>query len=126
MLDNQGDNFVERRLFPRYAVRYLAKVYLNEEMLCGTVINISEGGVGILLPKIIPVGDVLTLGIRNIIQKEEGEEEDKEMKFKAKIAWLSEESTDGMYRGGLEITDISEEILEKLIDHIQYLDDQTS
>ena len=125
MHDNQDDNFVERRRFPRYAVHYLAKVYLKDEMLFGTVINISEGGVGIMLPNIIPAGTVLTLGIRSILPEEAKEEAIKEINLKARIIWIKEEIIDGMYRGGLEIIDISEEDLEILIAHIQYLDEQT-
>ena len=125
MQDNQDDDFVERRRFPRYDVTYLAKVYLNDEMLCGTVINISKGGVGILLPKIIPAGNVLALEIRSILPEEAKEEAIKEIKFKARIIWVKkEEIIDGMYRGGLDIIDISEEDFEILIEHIQYLNGQ--
>ncbi|MCK5706453.1 MAG: PilZ domain-containing protein [Candidatus Aureabacteria bacterium] len=122
MSENEKDNFVERRQFPRHAVRYIAKVFIDEEMLCGTIIDVSEGGLGILLPKVLPIGFELKLEIRNILSEESSEG----LTFKAKIAWMNEtESMKGMYRGGLEISEISEKSLDALKDHIQNLADQT-
>ena len=122
MQNNKDDNFVERRRFPRYDVRYIAKVFLNDKMLCGTIINISEGGVGILLPKRLSINSVLGLKIRNILS----EDESKTIDLKARIVWMNEkEIINGMYKAGLEIADISEEDLAILVEHIQYLEEQT-
>lgn len=122
MQNNKDDNVKERRRFPRYAVHYIAKVFLNDKMLCGTIINISERGIGILLPKRLSLNSVLGLKIRNILS----EDESKGIDLKARIVWMNEkEIIDGMYRAGLEIVGSSEEDLEILVEHIQYLDGQT-
>ena len=118
MEEEQG--FVERRRFPRYAVRYMAKVSKGEKDLFGTIIDISEGGLGILLPEIFPIGTELTLKIKSLIEGEISE-----IALNARLVWMhDEEFTNGMYRGGLEITEISQEALDMLKDHIQSLDEQ--
>ena len=122
MQNDKNDNNIERRRFPRYAVHYIAKVFLDDQMLCGTIINISEGGVGILLPKRLSINSVLDLKIRNILSEDESGSID----LKARIVWMNEEEIiDGMYRAGLEIVDSLEEDLEILVEHIQYLDEQS-
>ena len=90
--------------------------------LCGTVIDISEGGVGILLPKILKVGEILSLNIKSILETDPFA-----IKFKAKLKWMNDkESFEGMFRGGLEIDEISKGNLDKLREHIQYLDNQSN
>ena len=110
MQDNTDNNIVERRQFPRYAVRYAAKVYLDDKMLCGTIIDISKGGIGILLPKKFDIGNILDIGIRNLLN----EKAINDIRFKLKIVWINKVDIEGMYRAGLEIIEISEDNLEKL------------
>ena len=109
----------ERRRHPRYDVRYSADVTFNNELLCGTIINISKGGVGILLPKIVPVGEMLDLRLKTVV----GNNEDLRIKLRAKIVWMKEkEFLPGFFRAGLEITEIREEdkkILEKHIEDLE-------
>lgn len=121
MTEHNKDHFIERRRHPRYEVRYVAKVWSQERDLCGTVIDISEGGVGILLPQVLSIGQELDLEIESIASGEKI----KSIKFKARIVWMNEEEfLPGMYRGGLEISSISQEDLDALKDHIQALDEQ--
>ena len=109
----------ERRRHPRYDVRYTAKVWYENESLCGTVINISKGGVGILLPRIMEKGSVLQIEIESIL----GGEEIKHIKCKAKIVWLKEkEFLPGMFRAGLEIVEISDQDRNILDNHIKSLE----
>ena len=114
MQNNKDDSFVDRRRFPRYAVRYLTKVHLNGSMLCGTIVDISEGGVGVLLPEKLDEGVLLDIEISRVLV----EEEVVETKFRARIVWISEMEIEKMYRAGLEITEIAEDDLERLRENI--------
>ena len=121
MVAGSENNFIERRRHPRYEVRYIVKVWLDERILCGTVINISEGGAGILLPIVLPIGRIINLEIEGM----PGGEAIEKIKLKAKIVWMhNEEFLPGMYRGGLEITDIDDRDLDILRSHIKKLKEQ--
>ena len=79
-----------------------------------------RGGDRILLPKILKVGEILSLNIKSIL-----DENPFAIKFKAKLVWMNDkESFEGMFRGGLDIEEISDDNLDKLREHIQYLDGQ--
>ena len=112
--------FCERRLYPRYTVHYLCDVYLGDEVLFATVLDISENGIGITLPKEFYEGEVLNLKINcKLINKQEKTLQKINIYLRAKIVWIKEEGK--MFKAGLHITDISYDDLNKLREHIEYL-----
>ena len=111
---------VDRRNLKRLNVRYIGHVYLDEKILCSTVININEKGVGIMIPKIIPEEQVLDIRMECHIKNDEK----KDIQLKTQLVWMSQKNENGMYRAGLEITEISEKDLKILKEHIQYLCDK--
>jgi len=117
MHDNEGSDFVEKRKHPRFEVQYLAGVTLENKELITTVIDVSENGAGVMLPKGIPVGEELFIKVKcgpssNKI---------KDIGLKAKIIWLSEEIEENLCKAGLEITDIPQEDFKVLKKNIQEL-----
>ena len=117
---NQVVTLVEKRHYLRFYVHYLADVYLNDEIIYATVIDISEGGVGIILPEKLNIGEVISLKITWRLN----DDEKANISFKAKVIWIDGANVKKMYTGGLEIIDISDEDLEILREHIQELADR--
>ena len=117
MQDTDNTNTTEKREHPRFHVQYLTQVYYHNEELGAAVIDISEGGAGLLLSKKIPEGEELTLKIKcgpskNII---------KEIEVKTKVIWAEEKNEEDFFRTGLQITDISPEDFTALQKNIQEL-----
>ena len=83
---------VDKRQFPRFSVHYLADIYLHEKWLFATVIDISEGGIGIISAKPVNVGDILTLKIRCKLDNDPRAN----IQFDAKIVGMGEISMEGM------------------------------
>ena len=120
--DKKNIEFVDRRRYPRFKVHYLADIYSGNEILYATVIDISEKGVGIMLPQKYYVDEDLDLRIRCKI--EDDDEKKTDIKLKSKVIWIGEKNEKGMYVGGLEILEISEEDLEILRENIKELADR--
>ena len=116
-----GSNLVDRRAHPRFKVNYLTEVYMGSEILFATVIDISEGGVGIMLPAKFYTGEVLNLRIKcslfNYIANIEVEEVN--ICLTAEVIWINK--NENMYRAGLKIVDIDNLDLDRLKDNIRVL-----
>ena len=117
---NQVVTLVEKRRHLRFYVHYLADVYLNDEIIYATVIDISEDGVGIILPDELNLGEVISIKITWRLN----DDEKANIQFKAKLIWIDEPNIKKTYTGGLEIINISNEDLDKLRKHIQVLADR--
>ena len=117
---NQVVTLVEKRRYLRFYVYYLADVYLNDEIIYATVIDISEGGIGIILPQPLNIGEIINLKILWKLNNDEKAD----VQFKAKVIWIDGANIRNMYAGGLEIIDISNENLDVLRRHIKELADQ--
>ena len=117
MHDAEGSDFVEKRKHPRFEVQYLARISLEDKDLITTVIDISESGAGLMLPKGVPVGEELFIKVKC------GPSRDKirDIGLKAKIIWLNEKSEEDFCKTGLQIMDISQEDLKILKRNIQEL-----
>ncbi|MBN1521461.1 MAG: PilZ domain-containing protein [Candidatus Aureabacteria bacterium] len=109
---NEDFELVDRRLYPRFKVHYLADVYLGNRNIYATVVDISEKGVGIILPERFYPGDEIELRIRCCI--EGGDEKKTDVRLSARVVWIGEKNEKGIYTGGLEIVDISEVDLDIL------------
>ncbi|MCK5708556.1 MAG: PilZ domain-containing protein [Candidatus Aureabacteria bacterium] len=117
----QEQAFIEKRLNPRFTVHYLTDVYLGEEILFATVVDISESGVGITLPGKFYLDEILNLRINcSLIDHEKGELKKVNIYLRASIIWI--EKKEKMYHAGLKIIDIAYEDLIRLRDHIDYLE----
>jgi len=117
--DKKKIDFVDRRRFPRFLVHYLADVCLKDETFCATVIDISENGVGIILPQRFDIGEQIKIQLRPSLSNDK---EDK-ISILANVIWIGNENEKGMFTCGLEIADISQEDLENLKNHINSLCD---
>ena len=112
-------DFVDRRRFPRFKVHYLTDVYLGDRNIYATVIDISENGVGIVLPEKFYPGDEIELRIRCKIGDDDESKTD--LKIEARVIWMGDKNEKGMFPGGLEIVNISEKDLNILKNNIQLL-----
>lgn len=104
--ENSG-NFVERRQNPRYQVQYLANVFYHDEDLGSAVIDLSESGAGIVLPREIPEGEELSLKIRVGPSRQQI----KSIELHARIVWIKHDDPEDIFRAGLQIVNISKDHL---------------
>ena len=112
---------IEKRFYPRFTVHYLADVYMGDEILFATVMDISENGIGISLPRKFFLGEILNLRINcNLINDARGELTKVNIYMRAEVIWIDKK--DDFYRSGLKISDIAYDDLVKLRDHICYLE----
>ena len=113
-------SFEERRAHPRYNVHYLADLFLGTDILNSSVIDISEGGIGIIFPSKFFQTEKLNLRINcNIIDEIKSELKKINIYLRAKNIWMDDDGK--LFRAGLSITDIDGEDLIRLKDHIIYL-----
>ena len=112
----------EKRITTRFKVHYLTDIYLNDEIIYSTVIDISETGIGIVIPHRLYIDEELKLRINcNLSSEPENCIKKINIFLKARVLWVKEIDDKNMYRTGLEIIDISEDSLQKLQRHIQSL-----
>ena len=117
-----GRNIMERRLKSRFNVEYITEVYKRNEILFSTVIDISENGLGILLPGEFDMGEILDLRVNyKLREKLSSESERIDICMKAKIVWVHR--IDRRYRAGLSIVDISSDDLKRFRENIKNLED---
>ena len=84
----------EKRIFPRFKVHYLADVYMGDEILFATVIDISQNGIGIVLPKKFFIKEILNIRINcNLINKEKSELQKVNIYLRAQIIWIKKEDS---------------------------------
>ena len=113
----------EKRSYQRYNVHYLADVYLGDEILFATVVDMSETGVDIVLPRKFYMNEILNLRIScSLIHKEKSELEKVNIYLRAEIVRIEE--IEKMCKAGLKIIDIAYEDTVKLRDHLRYLDER--
>ena len=110
-------HFIEKRRHPRFSIHCLAEVLLAEEAISATAIDISEGGIGIIIPHQFNIGEDIKLLIKfgSPLSKKDY------MEVKAKVIWVGRENEKKMYICGLEIIDISDDNLDLLRNQIQTL-----
>jgi len=114
---------INKRVHQRYNVHYLADVYLGNEILFATVVDMSETGADIVLPRKFYLNEILNLRINcNLIHKEKSELEKVNIYLRAEIVRIKE--VEGMYKAGLKIIDIAYEDTVKLRDHLRYLEER--
>ncbi|MBN1522023.1 MAG: PilZ domain-containing protein [Candidatus Aureabacteria bacterium] len=110
--------FEERRRLQRCDISLPAQILLRYKTIKGTVINISEIGIGILLHEKVDVSDEFDLDITFPLEPD-GQ---KKIQVKVIVVWIENESREGLFRAGLSIIDSSEEntsILRELVKKIQ-------
>ncbi len=108
----------DRRASQRVKVDYLAEVYLGSEILFATAIDVSEEGIGIILPGKFYIGEMLNIRIKSTLQNPiEFDQENVNICLTAKVVWLKKH--DKMYRAGLNIIDIEEADLDMLRKNIR-------
>ena len=114
-----GDTYLkDRRVSQRVKVDYLAEVYLGNEVLFATAIDVSEEGIGIILPGKFYIGEMLNIRIKSTLQNPiEYDQENVNICLTAKVVWLKKH--DKMYRAGLNIIDIEEADLDMLRKNIR-------
>ena len=112
----------EKRITARFIVHYLTDIYLHDEIIYSTVIDISETGIGIVIPHRLYPSEELKLRINcNLTYTPEDRVKKINIFLKARVMWVKEIDDKNMYRTGLEIIDIAEDSLQKLQRHIQSL-----
>ena len=117
-----GRNIMERRIKSRFSVEYITEVYKSNEILFSTVIDISESGLGILLPGKFDMGEILDLRVNyKLREKLSSESERIDICLKAEIVWI--QRVDRRYRAGLSIVDISSGDLKRFKENINKLEE---
>jgi hypothetical protein len=113
-------NFIDRREHNRYSVHYLTDVYMGNEILFATVIDISESGIGIVLPGQFYKNEVLSLRIScRLLSHDKDSPESLDIRLRATVIWIKKE--DNMYKAGLQIKDMAYRDLMSLKQQIQNL-----
>jgi len=115
-----GIRTVERRKHQRYTVEYISEVYQGDEFLFLTVLDISEGGAGIMLPSKFNTGNMMQLRINyRLCDHINSSFERIDISLKAEVIWVKTHGS--VYRAGLKISDIEENDLTRLKNNINKL-----
>ena len=112
-------NVKERRKYPRFSVKYFAVIHFKEETFYASVTNISKEGIGIVLTRMLPVGEIIELKVSSKV----GEKEKDEISIEAKVVWVNSYGGNRVFRVGLKIVEISKKDIESFRKAIQYLKD---
>ena len=117
-------NLVDRRVFQRFRVSYLAEVYMGHEILFASVVDVSEKGVGIMLPGQFYAGEKLSLHIKSSLYDDNNiEEQEINICMTAEVVWVEKQGK--LYKAGLKITQIDTADLLKLKRNIRSLHKRT-
>ena len=93
---------------------------MGAEILFATVVDISERGIGIMLPGQFYLGEVVNLRIKSSLYDEVNTtEEEVNICLTAEIMWIKKGSR--MYKAGLKVTNIDPSDLLKLKRNIRAL-----
>ena len=98
MKNKNSKNFSERREHPRFKIKYPTILYLKNKTMSVLTVDISEGGIGIILTHQIPPGEIFKLKIRCALENNDN----KDMNIKAKVIWCKYIG-EGEYSAGLKI-----------------------
>ena len=113
-------NLVDRRIHHRFRVSYLTEVYMGAEILFASVVDISEKGIGIMLPGQFYIGEVMNLRVKSSLYDDNNiEEQEVNIGMTAEVVWINKQ--DKMYKAGLKITSIDTADLLKLKRNIRSL-----
>lgn len=121
MDNSEAVDIVEKRRYLRFLVRYTANIYMNEEVIPATVLDISEGGAGIIIAKKLLFHDELFIKIKFRLE----EAHRSHVQFKARVIWTEPAHINEMYIGGLEITEITHtdlKIFQQLLEELYVRD----
>jgi hypothetical protein len=108
---------VELRRYLRFSVHYLAYVYFNNEIINANVIDISEGGLGIIIAKKMNFHDEFFIKFVFVVD----EAHQSHVQLKARVIWIEEAKLNSMYVAGMEITEIGHKdilVLKSLLDEL--------
>jgi hypothetical protein len=122
MLEARTDVYMphDRRACPRLKVSFLAEVYMGTEILFATAVDISEDGIGIMLPGKFNIGERMNLRISSSLYRGPNTGIEKiNICLKAEVIWINKSA--GMYRAGLSITDIQPADMARLKENIRQL-----
>jgi len=111
--------YTRRRQFVRVAIRMSAEVHLGEETFTATTRDLSEGGVGLDLPRAVAEGAELTMGLFLVVDDVE-EERMEPLWVKGRVAW-SGEADEGRYVAGARfevITDQQKAWIKQVLAHL--------
>ena len=115
--------YFERRKHPRMLVDYVSEVFEECRLLFISVINLSEGGAGIFLPKRFSVGTKIDVKIDYALCESLYDTFERiNIPFKAEIIWIKKHGS--FYRGGLKIVYIANKDLIRLQSRLKGLQEQ--
>ena len=104
---------LDRRAYPRYPVEYVSEVYLGRDILFTTIIDISQEGAGIRLPKEFKTGSLFDIRLNyKLCESMLDKFERINICIKAELIWIK--GIDTIYRGGLKIIDVDSKDFSKL------------
>ena len=111
----------ERRILSRLKVHYLTDIYLHDEIIYSTALDISEGGIGMVIPHRLRLDETLNLRLNCNLNSDAEKIKKVNIFLKARVIWVSGHQEKNMYRTGLEITHINKDDFTKLRNHIRHL-----
>ena len=113
-------SLIDRRGYPRFRVNYLTEVYMGSEILFATVVDLSERGLGIMLPGRFYLGEAISLRVKSSLYDDVNTtEEEVNISMAARIIWIRKEGH--MYKAGLAITCIDSADLLKMKRNIRFM-----
>ena len=107
---------VERRKYPRYNLECPVECLIKTGTTHITTLNISLGGLKLLVPEKPDIGSMLFLIIS--VSPQVSQQDFFYIKAKAKVIWSGDKDAQGRYPAGVEFIDIAKDDLGKIRDII--------
>jgi hypothetical protein len=116
----------DKRFSSRLNVHYLTDIYLHDEIIYSTVVDISESGIGMVVPHRLYLGEELRLKMNCSLTDQAEENTEKiDIPLVARVIWNREEPGTKLYRVGLEIEQIARDAMDRLQEHINSLNSRS-
>ena len=111
---------IDRRAHPRFRVNYIAEVYSNEKITTATAIDISVGGIGLLLNEEFKIGELLDIRMESdLYDAIHSEIRNLILNIKTEFVWIKK--IGNSYRAGLRIVDVDTIDIERLKRNIEII-----
>ena len=101
--DKRSSDVVEKRRFLRFLVRYKSIIYSDRDIIPGTVLDVSEGGVGVFVPQRLQFHQEVFIKIKFKL----GQAHKSHVQFRALVVWTEDCFINNMCACGLEIKEIT-------------------
>ena len=119
--DKKSSEIEEKRRYLRFLVRYKAILYTDRDIIPATVLDVSEGGVGMIVPQRLQFHEELFIKIRFRL----GQAHKSHVQFRGQIIWTEDCFVNNMCACGLEIKEITHtdfQVFKTLLEELYFRD----